>query len=315
MKKSISLLLVFSIFTLSGNMFAQDESSPTINFSLSTPSEFCDIFWNPRTSLVASYPFYIEKEAYPKLNLAHQIPGTRILFKQTYPLKNAILKMEERYGGKIYTYIYELQKEQKSDVSSASLAEGYLKRLAERKKRSRKTWGAVGLIGGGVCLGLGIAAISAAEEEDVWGGFWTSVAGAMLVATGVMAVVGGTLSLAIPSGAERELEDVLKISDLAQRERASHKALSSLAARGKKYRILSCILWTGFSVFSLSSKERDYYSAGTFGALAVYELIRKTPAERAFQDYQKEREKQRKLAFQLGIGPHGGVNICLSLSY
>jgi len=312
MKKFTALFLVFSILTLSGNMFAQDESSFTENFSLSTQSEIYGIFWSPRISLAASNSFIL---TYPKLSLAHQIPGTRNFFKQTHPLRNATLKMEGRYGGEIYNCKYGLQKEQRSEVTSPSLAEGYLKRLAERKKKSRKTWGAVGLIGGGICLGLGAAAMSSAEEEGGWEALGKGIAGALLVATGVVGVVGGALSLAIPSGAERELEDVLRISDLAQRERASHEALSSLAARGKKSRILSCILLAGFSAYYLSSKERDYYSAGTLGAFAVYSLIRKTPEERAFQNYQKEREQQRKLEFHLGIGPHGGVNIGLSLSY
>jgi len=186
--------------------------------------------------------------------------------------------MEGRYGEKIYNYKYELQKEQRLEVHSPSLAEVYLKRLAERKKRRRITGGAVGVIGGGICLGLGA-------------------------------------SLAIPSGAERELKDVLRISDLAHRERASHEALSYLAARGKKSRIISCIVLAGFSAYSLFRKDSDYIMPGFFGALAVSSLIRKTPEERAFQNYQKEREQQKKLGFHLGFGPHGGAFVCLSLSY
>lgn len=319
MRKFISLFLVFFLLALSGNLFAQDGSSFTENFSLSTQSEIYGIFWSPRTSLAASNSFYIEKETYPKLNLAHQIPGTCQFFERTHPLKNATSKMEGRYREEIYNYKYGLQKEQKSEVTSPSLAEGYLKRLAERKKKSRKTRGAVGLIGGGICLGLGAAALSSAEEGSGWEGFfegfWKSMAGSALVIVGGASVVGGTLSLAIPSGAESEHKDVLRISDLAQRERASHEALSYLAARGKKSRILSCILLAGFSAYSLFSKERDYISSGLYGALAVSSLIRKTPEERAFQNYQKDREQQKELGFHLGIGPHGGVMVCLSLSY
>ena len=320
MKKFISLFLVFFLLALSGNLFAQDESSFTENFSLSTQSEIYGIFWSPRTSLAASNSFYIEKETYPKLNLAQQIPGTCQFFERTHPLINATSKMEGRYRGEIYNYKYGLQKEQKSEATSPSLAEGYLKRLAERKKKSRKTRGAVGLIGGGICLGLGAAALSSAEEGSGWEGFfeglWKSMAGSALVIVGGASVVSGALSLAIPSGAESEHKDVLRISDLAQRERASHEALSYLAARGKKWRILSSILFAGFSAYSLFSKERNYSTAGIFGALAVYSLIiRKTPEERAFKNYQKDREQQKELGFHLGIGPHGGVMVCLSLSY
>lgn len=315
MKKAISLFLVFSILALSGNLFAQDESSFTENFSLSKQSEIFGIFWSPRTSLAASNSFYNGKE----LNLAHQLPGTRQFCERTHLLRNATSKMEGRYGEKIYNYKYELQKEQRLEVHSPSLAEVYLKRLAERKKRRRITGGAVGVIGGGICLGLGAAALSSAEEGSGWEGFfegfWKSLAGGALVIVGGASVVGGALSLAIPSGAERELKDVLRISDLAHRERASHEALSYLAARGKKSRIISCIVLAGFSAYSLFRKDSDYIMPGFFGALAVSSLIRKTPEERAFQNYQKEREQQKKLGFHLGFGPHGGAFVCLSLSY
>ena len=234
MKKTISLVLVFSLLALSGNLFAKDESSLAAGNSLST---------------------------------------------------------------------------------SPSLAESYLKRLAERRKKRRMTWGAVGLIGGGICLALGAAAWSSAEGKGGFEGLFEGLAGRALVILGGVDVVGGALSLAIPSGAEREFEDVLRISDLAQRERASHEALSFLAARGKKSRILTSILLAGFSAYSLFRKERYHDSAGIFGALAVASLFRKTPEERAFQNYQKDREQQKELGFHLGIGPRGGVMVCLSLSY
>ena len=183
MKKFIALFLFFSLLALSGNLFAQDESSFTENFSLSTQSGIYGIFWSPRTSLAASNSFYIEKETYPKLNLAHQIPGTRQFFERTHPLRNATSNNE-------YNYKYGLQKEQRLEVSSPSLAEVYLKQLAERKKKSRK-WGAVGLIGGGFCLVLGADAMSSAEEEGGWEALGEGIAGALLVATGVVGGVGG----------------------------------------------------------------------------------------------------------------------------
>lgn len=234
------------------------------------------------------------------------------------------LKFKENFSLSIQSEIYskflspckyELQKEQKLEVSSPSLALGYLKRLAERKKKSRRTRGAFGLIGGGICAGLGAAVWSSAEEKGGWEGFFEGMAGAGLIVLGGTSAVVGALSLAIPSGAERELEDVLKISDPAQREAASHEALSSLAVRGKKSRILTCIVLTGFSAYSLSRKRIDVISSAFFGALAVSSLIRKTPEERAFQNYQQVREQQKKWEFHLGIGPRGDVMVCLSFSY
>jgi len=312
MRKAFFLLLVPTLLLVSGKLFAQDASSFEENFSLSTQLETHVLFWNPEISSIVSNSFIAEKKTYHTLNLAYQIHENHQFLERIHPFRNST-------SNNAYNCKYKLQEEQRFEMSSPSLAEGYLKRLAERKKKSRRTWGAIGLIGGGICLGLGAATLSSVEEEAGWGAFWEAVgesmAGTMLVATGVMGVVVGTLSLAIPSSAERELEDVLKISDAAQRKRACQDALSSLAARGKKSRILSCILLAGVSAYSLFSKERDYYSAGTFGAFAVYSLIRKTPEERAFQNYQKVREQQKKLGFHLGIGPHGGVKVGLSLSY
>ena len=139
--------------------------------------------------------------------------------------------------------------------------------------------------------------------------------GSFLVIVGGTSIAVGSSILAIPSGAERELKNVLRISNPAKREVASREALSCLAARGKRSRIISSIILTGYSAYFLFSKNRDYYSAGTFGAFAVYSLIRKTPGERAFRNYQKVEEEQKKLGFHVGIEPRGGVMVCLSLSY
>jgi hypothetical protein len=202
-----------------------------------------------------------------------------------------------------------------SESASPSLAEVYLKRLAERKKASRRTRGTAGLIGGGICLGLGAALWSSAEGDNGWEGFFEGLAGAGLVIIGGTGVLVGGLTLALPSGAERELADVLRITDPAQREAASQEALSYLAARGKRYRIITSIGLAGLSVYSLFGKNRNYNIAGIFGASAVYSLLRKTPEERAFRNYQHARYPQKNWDFHLGIGPHGSVMVSLSLSY
>jgi hypothetical protein len=239
LKKATSLFLIIFLMVLSGNLLAQDESSFTENFSLSTQTE----------------------------------------------------------------------------VASPSLAEVYLKRLAERKRTNRRTRGAVGLIGGGICLGLGAVLWSSAEEKGGWEGFFEGLGGVTLIALGGTGIVVGGLSLAFPSGAERELTEVLKISDPAQREVASQEALSYLATRGKRYRIITSIVFAGISVYSLFRNENEYGNPGIFGAFAVYSLLRKTPEERAFQNYQQVRDRQNNLGLHLGIGPHGGVVVSFSFSY
>jgi hypothetical protein len=215
--------------------------------------------------------------------------------------------------------IYVQRKNISTEEKLDSLAEGYLRRLAESSKKSRKTRSAVGLIGGGICLGIGAAVISSADEKSGWDGLLEGLGGVMLMAAGTVGVIGGTLSLAIPSGAEREHKDVLRISDPAQRERASHEALSSLAARGRRSRILSGIVEASLSVSYLfatvESLSLRYITAATWGAFAVYSFFVKSRAERTYQNYLKEKEYQKGLELRLGIMPYGGVKIDLAFSF
>lgn len=95
--------------------------------------------------------------------------------------------------------------------------------------------------------------------------------------------------MAIPSRAERELKKVISISDRAQRERASHEALSSLATRGKKGRIITSAVSAGVGAY-LTLRSGSLGPAIIFGGITASSLLLKTRAERAFQDYLKERE-------------------------
>jgi hypothetical protein len=208
--------------------------------------------------------------------------------------------------------IYVQRKNISSEEKSDSLAEGYLRRFAESSKKSRKNRSAVGFIGGGICLGIGAAVLSSAEEK---GGFWRAFTGAMLIGAGALSVIGGTLSLVIPSDAEGELKDVLKISDPAQRERASHEALSSLAARAKKWRIITSAVSVASAVYFIVRDKENFYPAAAFGGLAAYDLLTKTLAERTYQNYLKEKEYRNELELRIGIMPYGGVKIDLAFSF
>jgi hypothetical protein len=68
-----------------------------------------------------------------------------------------------------------------------------------------------------------------------------------------------------------------------------------------------------FSLFV--SKERSYTLAAEYGAFAVYNLMRKSRAERAFQSYLKEKEFQNRLEFRLGVMPYGGVKVGFVYSF
>jgi hypothetical protein len=196
-----------------------------------------------------------------------------------------------------------------------SLAESYLRRLEKSNEKSRKTWGYVGLVGGGICLGLGAAALSAAEKTDVWEGFWIALGGAALITGGIVGVGSGILFLAIKSSAEKEYDAVLRITDAAQRERASHKALSSLAARSRLKRMITSGVFAALAVYSFVKDEENSSPAAVFGGFAAYNLLRKSRAERTYQNYLKEKEYRKELALRLDIMPHGGVKMGLGFSF
>jgi len=66
---------------------------------------------------------------------------------------------------------------------------------------------------------------------------------------------------------------------------------------------------------ALFSEEGSSLIAAEYGAFAVYNLMRKSRAERAFQSYVKEKEFQNRLEFRLGVMPHGGVKIGFVYSF
>jgi hypothetical protein len=295
MKKTLCyfLLLVFP-----ASIFSQDKSLIIENFSLAKHSGNNNInFYILHTASPVNNLFQTEEKRHSDRYKIFQIGRFQQFSERPSLLESHVFKNKKQKWGYKYSPKYGQGQEIGSEEKSEYLAEGYLERLAERKKRSRKTWGAAGLIGGGLCIGLGASAMSSAADGYGWESFWEDLAGAMLIATGAGVLVTGAISLAIPSGAERELKDVRRISDPTQRGRACREALSSLASRGKKRRILYAgIFIAGFFAYILSNEETDsYLSAATFGACAVYELTRKTAAERAYQNYLKEIEHQRRI--------------------
>lgn len=313
MKKLVIFLILF-IFSMPA--FAQGESSFTEKFSLIRDQGADNHgFFNSNILYPDNYLFFAMNKRYSRQHRAFQIFRSQQTSDRTLLSRIATVGDGRQNWGGRYNLLYGQQEYINPEEKSESLAEGYLKRLAERSKRSRKTWGTIWLVGGGAFLASGVALLSSADEDDGWGGFFSGIFGTMAIATGVVLAGGGALTLAIPSGAERELEDVLSISDPGHRERASHVALSSLAARGRRKRIFSGILWAGFSAYALASKERSYLLAAEYGGLAVYNLMRKSRAERAFQSYLKEKEFQDKLEFRLGIMPDAGVKIGLVYSF
>jgi hypothetical protein len=314
MKKLVVFLFII-IFSISA--FAQDGSLFTENFSLIKDPGANNLgFFNFKISFPSNYLFFNENRRQSRQHQTFQIFSFHQYSERTSLLRIATVEDGRQNWGDRRSLIYGQMENINSEEGSESLAEGYLRRLAEGSKKSRKTWGTLWLIGGGVYLGLGVALLSSADEDDGWGGFFKGVFGTMAIASGTVMAGVGSYKLAIPSGAERELDDVLNISDPGHRERASREALSLLAARGRRSRIFWGILWAGVSAYALASNETgSLQSAAYFGGLAAYNFMRKSRAERTLQSYLKERELQNKLEFRLGILPYGGVKIGFVYSF
>ena len=242
-----------------------------------------------------------------------------IFSERTALSRIATVENRNQKRGNRYNLIYELQENISSEEESESLAEFYLKRTAERSKKRRKTGGTIGIVVGGGLIAWGASLTSKEPEGGAWDVDISPVFGYFSIIMGAGCVVGGALALAVPSRAERELKKVISISDLVQRERASHEALSLFASRGRRNRILLGILSASSSVAFLVQAEEslEYIDAATWGALAVYSFFVKSPEEKVFQDYLKEREgEQRKeLALRVGIMPYGGVKISFAFSF
>jgi hypothetical protein len=276
------LLILLAIFIFSISAFAQNESLFTENFTLIRHSGATErIFFEPKISL----PTF------------------------------GVVTTDKRMQNLEDLYNLRIGQQEATSSEEESLAAGYLNRLAIRSKQNRKTWGTIWLVGGGVLMASGVVALSSANEEGWWGGFWTGLYGTMAVTSGVIMAGVGITQLAIKSGAERELDDVLRISDSGHRERASAEALSTLAARGRRGRIIWGILWSIFSVYALSEEEGGTATAAYYGGFALYNFMRKSRAERAFQNYLKEKEFQNRLEFRLGIMPRGGVKVGFVYSF
>jgi hypothetical protein len=313
--KKLAVFLILFVFSMPA--FAQDASLFTENFSLVRDLEAnSNGFFNSNILCPGNYLFFGGNERHSRQHQPFQMfrsqqsSDCRLLLRIA-----AVEDGRQNWGNRhdfIYGRLYGQKENTSSEEKSESLAEGYLRRLAERSKKSRKIGGTAAIVIGGGLIVAGASLTS--KEPEGWFDF-RPVFGYLSIITGAGCVVGGSLALAIPSGAERKLKDVLSISDPGHRERASHEALSSLAARGRRNRILSAILSAGFSGLALFSDEGNALAAAEFGALAVYNLMRKSRAERAFQNYLMEKKSRNKLEFSLGVMPYGGVKIGFVYSF
>lgn len=202
--------------------------------------------------------------------------------------------------------------------TSPSLAEIYLRRLAVQSEERRKKKGYLSLAGGGILTFIGILLYT--KEPEGWLDFSQGF-GAFFLICGGLAAGTGILYASIPSGAEREFKKLQNISDSEQRERMCGDALSSLAAKARRGRIVMGILSSALGAYILARSLREeepgssWTPAALLGALALRDFLRKSPSEKAYRDYLEENQRQKKLSFGIGLGRRGGMRMGLSLSY
>jgi len=199
------------------------------------------------------------------------------------------------------------------DRNQPSVAEQYLFRLAKKSKGRRMVRGGVYAVAGAALLAN---AISMLGQEDDWiiqyGGF-------LAVVTSGIPLAGSLFSFGFQGRAERTCKQIQAIADRTQRERACEDALSRLAKKGRKGRMV----WGGLLTFLTASMTAsfqggppiDFILPASLGAGALYLFLVKSPAERTNRAYLEKRALKPSPTLVFGLAPHGGFRLGLSMQY
>ena len=162
------------------------------------------------------------------------------------------------------------------------LAYGILEDLAQENRDERLLSGA-GLIAGGLVIG-GIVVAVVPPPDNLWIGGLVASAG----------VIPGALVLAIPSDAERALNDVASAAP-GEREQKAVLALTRLAAEARQRRFMAAIGYAAAGLASLAFPsslqfvtQYDWlYSTLTNLGMAAYTVLVPSREEQALQTYER----------------------------
>jgi hypothetical protein len=193
-----------------------------------------------------------------------------------------------------------------------SLAEQYLFRLAKTSKAGRRVGGDVCLAAGGGLLAYGLSMLN--NEEDTI----AQVGGLFVVLCGGGSLAAGTFLLARQSPTEQTYRQIQAIADPAQRERACEDALAMLAKKGRKGRISGGGLLALLAVSAAASmgvKDSHIIVPASLGAVALYSLLVKSPAEKANRAYLQKRPLRPTPTLIFGLAPGGGFRLSLSTQF
>ena len=200
-----------------------------------------------------------------------------------------------------------------------SLAERYLFRLAEKSRKRRRLAGGISLALGAAGVAGGAAALGG--EDDCLG--LNHGIGTALVITGGICLVGGTISLAVASPAERTYGKIRAIQDPALREQACAGALADLAKKAKRTRMIEGAIIAAVGIVAAvasngdddASSSRYLKSAAYAGGCGLTLFLVKSPAERTYRAYLSESHASTVPDLVLGFGPRGGFRVGLSLDF
>jgi hypothetical protein len=198
-----------------------------------------------------------------------------------------------------------------------ALAEKYLFDYYKKSKSTRNTAGIVGIAGGALFMGIGAALMGGEEDwmdfNDYFGGMSVIVGGAM--------VVGGGLSLVLPSPAEKIYGKIQPIQDPVRREQACADALAGLAKSGRRTRMIGGGLTIAAGAVILATAGGDETSgaylagAALFAGTAAYQFLVKSRPEKIYRAYLDESGVKPVPRLAFGLGPRGTFLVGLTMDW
>lgn len=209
--------------------------------------------------------------------------------------------------------------EQQTLGSPPSLAEEYLSQLAKNRRARRQIVGGAWVGLGGLMVLAGAITISQSENRD-----WIDLSelfGTLALIEGGISIVGGAITLAVPTGAERAEKRIASIPDSVERETAAADALAKLARSGRRNRMIRGGVLSALAVtYAVRIERRSYSNASYlyplfFGAVAINSFLSKSAEEKAYLAYNEEKSLKLAPELILGFTPHGGITVGLSLDF
>ena len=193
---------------------------------------------------------------------------------------------------------------------------------AAKSKRTRIVGGGLYLAAGAALIGVGVAALNDADEEDgdILSVF-SAIGGVMAVTLGGTVCLGGIFSLAQPHSAERRYERIRGTTDPNLREEACAEALEGLARKGKRQRTIRAVIFgalgltAAFSSSGSDDSSSNLAAAASGGGLALLSLLVKSRAEKTYRAYLERKGVGLSPDLILGVGPHGVFRTGLSLDF